>query len=148
MISDLIEIFRFFLEILFGFAAGSVTASGLFALITSVGLINRFALVTKTTQKLLLYETMIVSGAVLGNVVSVFNFRLSLNNSIAFFISLIYGLVAGIFIGTFSVCLAETLKALPIFVRRVRIGAGLGFIILSVALGKCVGHLIYYLILY
>ena len=52
------------------------------------------------------------------------------------------------FIGLFAVSLAENIKALPIFVRRVRIGAGLGIVVLAIGLGKAAGHLLYYLKLY
>ena len=130
--------------LLFGLAAGLITATGLFALISSVGLINRFADVSNTCNKLMLYEEMIILGAVLGNIVYIFDAEIYLGMAGC----LIYGLIAGIFIGCFLICLAETMKSLPIFIRRVRISDGLGFIILAVAAGKAFGHLLYYLKLY
>ena len=39
-----------------GIASGLVTATGLFALISSIGLINRYADVTNTKEHILLYE--------------------------------------------------------------------------------------------
>ena len=139
---------KLIVEILFGFAAGAITASGLFALVLSIGMINRFAAVTKTTQYLTLYDNMIIIGATIGNVMFIFNICFRVPRLLQVIFAIAYGLIAGIFIGTFSVCLAETIKSLPIFVRRVRIGAGLGWVILSIAVGKCVGHLLYYLVLY
>ncbi|MDO5402367.1 MAG: stage V sporulation protein AB [Eubacteriales bacterium] len=136
------------LEILFGFGAGAVTASGFFALLSFVQLINRFAAVTDSRKYLNLYENMIIGGAIAGNIIFIFNISFPLKSVIMLPGIVLYGLAAGMFIGTFSVCLAETIKALPIFVRRIRIGAGLGWLILSIALGKCVGHLVYYLMLY
>ena len=109
-----------------GIASGLVTATGLFALISSIGLINRYADVTNTKEHILLYEEMIIAGAGIGNI----------------------WFVAGIFIGTFLLCLAETVKALPILTHRVCIKKGIGFIIMFIAVGKCVGHLIYYLLAY
>lgn len=38
--------------ILIGLSAGGVTATGLFALISSIGLINRYADVTNTTESI------------------------------------------------------------------------------------------------
>lgn len=137
-------IFEFICLAIFGFAAGSITATGLFALISSVGLINRFADVSNTCSKLLLYEEMIIFGATLGNIVYIFDIKLCLGVAGC----MVYGLVAGIFIGCFLICLAETMKSLPIFIRRVRISDGLGFIILAIAAGKTAGHLLYYLKLY
>ena len=119
-------------------------AAGLVALISSIGLINRYADVTDTKEHIMLYEEMIIIGAGLGNIWDIFD--LPLHAGVAGL--LIYGLVSGIFIGTFLICLAETVKALPILTHRVRLKKGLGFIVLFIAVGKCVGHLIYYLVAY
>lgn len=83
-------------------------------------------------------------GAVAGTLLSVFEVSLPVGD----FGLIIYGLFAGMFVGLLVVSLAETLKALPIFIRRVRIGSGLGIVILMVGLGKSVGHLVYYLLIY
>ena len=87
---------------------------------------------------------MIIAGAGIGNIW--FVFELPCHTGIAGL--LIYGFVAGIFIGTFLLCLAETVKALPILTHRLCIKKGIGFIIMFIAVGKCVGHLIYYLLAY
>jgi stage V sporulation protein AB len=60
----------------------------------------------------------------------------------------LYGLFAGMFVGLLVVCLAENIKAIPILVKRVKFTAGLGLVILCMALGKAVGHILYYTILY
>lgn len=130
--------------LIIGLASGAVTAAGLFALISSIGLINRYADVTDTKEHIILYEEMIIAGAGIGNIWFIFDLPFHVG-AIGL---LIYGIVAGIFIGTFLVCLAETVKALPILTHRVRIKQGLGFAVLFIAIGKSVGHLIYYLVLY
>lgn len=130
--------------ILFAAGAGTLTAAGYFAIITSVGLINRVADVTKSKNRILLYEEMIILGVILGNIVFIFDIPVPLG--VAGIV--LYGLFAGMFIGLLVVCIAETTKGLPIFIRRVRIGAGLGIIILMIGLGKAAGHLIYYFLLY
>ncbi len=128
----------------FGLGAGSLTAAGYFAVITSVGLINRMADVTHTKRSLLLYEEMIILGASLGNIFLIFDIHVPGGMPV----TALFGLFAGMFTGLLVVCLAETTKALPIFARRIRIGAGLGVIILMIGLGKAVGHLVYYFFLY
>lgn len=40
--------------------------------------------------------------------------------------------------------LAETLNALPVIARRIRLAIGLQFVILAVALGKLAGSLYYF----
>jgi stage V sporulation protein AB len=138
------NIAKLLLEILFGFSAGSLTAAGFFAVVTSVGMINRIADVSNTKQHIILLEEMIIWGAAAGNIYSLFPLKLP----IGIVGVVLYGLASGMFIGLFSVSLAENVKALPIFIRRVRIGKGLGMVILMIGLGKSVGHLIYYLFLY
>ena len=59
-----------------GAAAGLVTATGLFALISSIGLINRYADVTDTKEHIMLYEEMIIIGAGLGNIWNIFDLPL------------------------------------------------------------------------
>lgn len=139
------DVLKIVLLAVFGAAAGGLTAAGYFAVITSIGLVNRVADVTHTKQHLLLYEEVIVAGATVGNILSVFQVG-SIFVSGGFIV--LYGVVAGMFIGLFVVCLAETTKVLPIFLRRMRLGDGLGIIILMIGLGKAVGQIIYYLVLY
>lgn len=135
---------KIFLMVIFGLAAGVGTAAGFFALIATIGLVNRYADETGTKNHIILYEEMIILGAVIGNVMFVFDIRVPLGMVGI----LLFGFLSGVFIGTFFVCLAETVKALPLLARRTNLKKGLGFLILSLALGKGAGHLLYYLFLY
>ena len=128
--------------ILIGLSAGGVTATGLFALISSIGLINRYADVTNTTESIMLYEEMIIFGAGIGNIWYIFELPIKLGVAGV----ILYGAVSGIFIGTFLICLAETVKVLPILAHRVKLKKCLGFVVLFIAIGKMVGHLVYYLV--
>jgi len=129
---------------IFGFAGGAISASGFFSVLTIVGVINRFAKVTRTAKHIKLYEDMIIIGATIGNILVIFQLVIKVGIiGCAFF-----GLLSGIFIGSFLVCLAETIKALPIFIRRVRISSGLGYIILFLAIGKGIGSFLYFYIIY
>lgn len=129
---------------IFGFAGGAISASGFFAILTIVGVINRFAKVTHTAKHIKLYEDMIIIGATLGNVLVLFKLVIH----VGMVGCAVFGLISGIFIGSFLVCLAETIKALPIFIRRVRISNGLGYIILFLAFGKGIGSLMYFFLWY
>lgn len=129
---------------IFGFAGGAVSAAGFFAVITIVGVINRFAKVTHTAKYIEIYENMIIIGATIGNILVIFK----LNVGVGVIGCALFGLIAGIFIGSFLVFLAEDIKALPIFIRRVRISSGLGYIILFFALGKGIGALMYFFLFY
>lgn len=135
---------KIFIEILIGLSAGGFTAAGYFAVITSVGMINRIVDVTNTKEYIPFFEEIIILGASIGNFIYILDLIVPLGTVGA----VLYGLLSGMFIGLFAVCLAESIKALPIFIRRVRIGTGLGVVVLAIGLGKAVGHLLYYLKLY
>lgn len=138
------SIFKILVEMMIGLSAGGFTAAGYFAVITSVGMINRIVDVTNTKEHIPFFEEVIILGASVGNIV----FILDLNVPLGMIGAILYGLLSGMFIGLFAVSLAENIKALPIFIRRVRIGTGLGVVVLAIGLGKAVGHLLYYLKLY
>lgn len=123
---------------------GGLAAAGIFALITTVGIVNRYAKVTHTSRHLRLYEEMIIWGASLGNLWLLLEVPVLLGTAG----TMIFGLMAGVYVGSFAVCLAENIKAIPVFVRRTRMASGLGWLILALALGKGIGGLIYYLYLY
>ena len=130
--------------IVFGLCAGAITSAGVFSLISSIGLINRYADVTDTKNHIILYEECLIVGAALGNVIFIFGISIP----VGVIGCAVYGLISGMFIGTFLVCLAETIKGLPIFIRRSNISYGIGYVVLSLAIGKAVGQLAYYLYLY
>ena len=118
---------------------GAVSAAGIFAIITSVGLINRYAKVTNTASHIRLYEDMIMLGAALGNIWLLYEIPVPVGIAGA----AVFGLMSGIYVGSFAVCLA-----IPVLVRRTRIAGGLGWAVLCIALGKGIGSLVYYLRLY
>ena len=90
----------------------------------------------------MLYEEMIIFGAGIGNILYIFELPIKLGVAGV----ILYGAVSGIFIGTFLIFLAETVKALPILEHRVKLKKCLGFVVLFIAIGKMVGHLVYYLV--
>ena len=129
------------LMVLFGLSAGAATASGYFALIASIAVITRFAQYTHTADRIRWYESMIITGASLGNVLFVFMPDVAVWN----WVTVLAGVCSGIFIGCFLVSLAEAVKSIPIFVRRTRLTTGLCLIMIFFAVGKGLGSLFYFL---
>lgn len=127
--------------VLFGFCAGAATACGYFALITSLGMINRFAQFTRTADKIYMYETMLILGAIIGNILVLFN--PGIYTGLWIVIAAMF--FTGIFIGSLLISLAEHLKGFPVLVRRTGLIMGLKIIILIFALGKMVGSIFYFL---
>lgn len=130
--------------IIIGLASGTAIAAGIFALITKIGVITQIAHKTKTSNYVKVYETAVLTGGVIGTLLTIFHFQMSLP---IIFIG-IAGLCYGIFLGCLSTALAETLDVTAIFTRRLKLHTGLPFIVLSMALGKSLGSLIYYIRFY
>lgn len=134
--------FRYALLIFIGFSAGVAIAGGVFAFITIIGIIPRLVQKTRTRKFIWLYESTIILGGTVGTLPLAFN----LSIPIGLVGEAIIGLFAGMFIGSLAVCLAETIDVLPVLQRRARLKVGIQFFVLSFALGKSVGALIYFLV--
>lgn len=124
-----------------GLSAGGVIAAGVFAFLAIIGVFPRLIGKTKTNRHIMLYETVIVLGGVLGNVSDFYEYPILIGGNV--FLG-IYGLAVGVFVGCLVMSLAETLKALPVICRRIHLAVGLQYLILSIALGKLLGALIYF----
>lgn len=129
----------------FGVCAGGIISAGVFAFITTIGLVPRLAGKTHTAKRIRLYEDCITVGATVGNLLSLYAIRLPIES---IFIKTISGSVFGVFSGIFAGCLvlslAETLNALPTVNRRIHLAEGLQYVILSLAIGKALGAFFYF----
>lgn len=144
-----------------GTSGGLLVSGGVFTVLISVGLVPRFAGRTHTGKRIFLYEEMIVLGTLAGNLISVFAFPLledspaapvraagggsiAAGNGAAFGLLILTGFFAGVFVGCLALAIAEMLNSIPIFARRIGFRHGLGLAVLSVALGKLTGSLLYF----
>ncbi len=123
-----------------GLGAGAVVAGGVFALITSVGLMARLAGKTHTGKYAKVYETSVALGGTFGNLWYLFRFQVPLGRG---FLALC-GLAFGIYVGVLVMSLAESLNVTAIFTRRIRISKGIAWVILGIALGKGLGAWYFY----
>ena len=135
-------IIKVFLSIMLGFGSGAVISGAVFAFISIIGVVPRLAQKTGTKRYIRLYEEAIIFGGVLGCVEGFFNFSLPLPG----FVVVLLGFCTGIFYGCLAVSLAEVLDVIPILTRRSKLGKGMFFFILAIALGKLSGSIIYYVI--
>ncbi len=129
------------LLVLIGLSAGGIIAAGVFAFLAMIGVFPRLIGKTKTNRHILLYETMIILGGILGNIWDIYEIPLGFGGNL--FLG-VYGTSVGIFVGCLVMSLAETLKALPVISRRLNLGVGLQYIILSLGFGKLIGSLIFF----
>ena len=128
-----------------GACGGGLIATGYFALITALGIINNFAQKTHTSRHIVRYEDCVIFGGILGNVIWIFNINLNTSNTmINYVIVAVCGLFYGIFVGSLVIALSENLKVLPIFFRRFHITKGLAVIVVTFAIGKAIGNIVYF----
>ena len=123
-----------------GLCSGTVVAAGLFAFIVTIGLVVRIIAKCHLASKSKLFEDCIAIGATVGNLYYFLTPSLPDNGV---FLA-IFGLFSGIYVGCLVMALAETVNAIPVMSRRIRLKEGLQFLILSVAIGKMVGALAYF----
>lgn len=127
--------------ILIGLGSGIVISGGIFAFIAMLGVVPRMAQKTRTEKHMSLYEDCILYGGIFGGINIIGTIKMSLGP-----ISLvIIGVLAGIFVGSVAVSLAEVLDVVPILTRRISLKKGLVYLILAVAVGKMAGALLYFL---
>ncbi|MCL2387009.1 MAG: stage V sporulation protein AB [Defluviitaleaceae bacterium] len=138
----MIEFSRHVLSVLIGFGSGMVIAAAVFAFITVIGVVPRFAQKTNTQQHCRIYETAIAVGGIFGTIAGFASFRLPFGVVGAVIISL----CVGIFYGCLAMSLAEVLDVMPILTRRGNIKRGLFFFVMAIAIGKFVGSMLYFLV--
>lgn len=131
------NILRYIILGFIGVTSGAMVAAGLFAFITLIGVVERMAARSKTNKYILLYEDMVLFGAISGNILTIYKFHFPVGS----WILIVYGLFAGVFVGCLSVALAEIVKVIPVFARRINLKYGLPFVILCFAIGKFLGAL-------
>ena len=101
---------------------------------------NGFEEAKETIEKYIkLYEEAIIWGGILGASCLSFDFYFP----IGIIGTIIFSLSIGIFYGVVAVSLAEVLNVLPIIHRRFNLNKGLQYFLLSLALGKAFGSILY-----
>ncbi len=150
---------RNFLLILAGGSYGLLAAAGVFTVLAAVGLVPRFAGKTHTAEHVRIYEEMVIFGTLSGCVLSIFSRycqfhawwqqrwpqHVSLLNGAGILFQAAFGLFAGMFVGCLALAIAEMLDSIPILTRRISFRHGLGLVVMSMAVGKVCGSLIYFL---
>lgn len=125
---------------LIGLSAGTVVAGGLFSFIIGLGVVSDFADRTHTGEHILLYEDSVALGGILGNIFWVYHISIPYGAWLA----PVFGAFAGVFVGCWSMALAEILNIFPIFIRRVKLLRFIPYLILGIAMGKGFGALLFF----
>ncbi len=123
-----------------GLSGGVVVSAGLFALIVEIGVISDFADRTHTADHILLYEDCTALGGILGNLIFLFKWPIPFQT-----VALpLFGLLSGVFVGCWAMGLAEILNVFPVFIRRIKIVRYTTAFVISIAVGRGAGALLYF----
>ena len=125
---------------LFGGSLGVVVASGTLALLIALGIVVRYMRITKTQNRIGLYEDSALLGTLLGAIWQLGQFSMELG----LIGVVIYGFFCGFFLGGWIIALGEVLNVFAIMIRRLKIEKGISWIFFVMALGKMIGTLIFY----
>ncbi|MGN0398749.1 MAG: stage V sporulation protein AB [Blautia sp.] len=126
-----------------GLCGGTIVATALAAFVIGLGIIPRYAGITHTGNHLLLYESSLVAGTILGNLVQLYHIRMPFGTpGLA-----LAGLGFGIFLGSWIIALGEVVNVFAIMARRAGLTKGVGLVVLSLAVGKALGSLFQFYIL-
>lgn len=137
------QIFLFF----FGISGGFAVSAGVFALVTALSLLPRMADKTHTGKYMMCYETCVLLGGLSGMALyflQIHGKNIALPDLLSTFFLLLSGLFSGVFVGTLSISIAENLDVTAVLGRRIRLHHGMGILILSFAIGKTLGALLFF----
>ena len=83
----------------FGLCAGGIIAAGVYAFLAIIGIFVRLMGKTGTRKHIMLYETIIILGGVLGNILDIYEFPIYMGAFFGHVFLIIAGLSMGIFVG-------------------------------------------------
>lgn len=146
---------------LWGLSFGLLSSAGVFTVLSSVGLIPRFAGKMHVAKKIFVLEEAVIFGTITGGLFSIFSaygkigsfilsrqifgaVTVSLWKGIGSVLLIIFGVFAGMFVGCLAFAIAEMLDSIPIFARRISFRHGLGVAVTAAAIGKLTGSLLYF----
>ncbi len=121
-----------------GLGGGNIVAAGIYAFISLLKIIPRLSTASNTVKHTLFYEDCVTVGAVLGNLIYVFQWKMPLGMPFM----IVYAVFSGLFVGCLAIALAEVLDVIPTLARRAKLKVGIPILIICTALGKGIGSLL------
>lgn len=125
---------------LIGLSLGFFVSSGAAALLIGLGIIPRYAGITRTAHKICWYENCCILGLLAGNLLYLSDIRIPLGAAGL----ILYGIFSGIFLGSWIIALGEVIDVYAVTMRRLGIVKGIQLLILAMAAGKTAGTLLYF----
>ncbi|MDF2683123.1 MAG: stage sporulation protein [Brevibacillus sp.] len=126
------------LLVLIGLGGGLAVGGGLVAFITVLDIIPRLTQLTNAHRYIRSFEWSLVMGALFFTLIDFFHWGAHL----PLLLSSVYGLLAGIFVGTLAAGLTEMLNVFPILAKRLHMDGKLLYLLMAVVFGKVTGSIL------
>lgn len=126
--------------IFYGLCAGGLIAASFLAFLSMLGVIPRLSGLTKSMKYARTYENFVALGGIFGTLWFIYRWPIHAGYPLM----ILYGLFGGIFVGCMIAALAETIKSLPIFSRRLKLRSNIPYVIYGIAFGKMFGCYLYF----
>ena len=131
------------LMVIMALSIGVIEGTGLAAFITLLDIIPRLAQLTKTNDKVGVYEKTI--GISIGFVILARAIYIDFGFSRLILVPISF--VLGTFIGLLASALAETLDVIPVMETKLKLGRYIVVTVIALAIGKVAGSFFYWLVL-
>jgi stage V sporulation protein AB len=133
---------QYLLLVLIGLGGGVAVGSGFVAFITVLDIIPRLTQLTNAHRHIRALEWALVTGALFFTMADFFQWvaRLPLVTTS------LYGLLAGVFVGTLAAGLTEVLNVFPILAKRLNVDEKLIVLLMAMVFGKIGGSLLQWLL--
>ena len=128
--------------VLIGLAGGIVVGGGLVALLVVLDIVPRLSQLARSAMRVRDFEAAIVTGVLFWTWADFFAWKIGLPS----FVAVLFGALAGCFVGMLAAALTEVLNVLPITAKRLGLGSYMVWLLMAMAFGKIVGSLIDWLV--
>lgn len=121
-------------------SGGMVVGTALTSFLIILDIIPRLAQLTNNQRLSCLYEILLVLGSTSCSLFYLLDINFPLGNIFA----VLLGSFIGIFVGLFTAALTEVLNVMPIMTKRLQVERYVKPIIVSIALGKMLGSIVFW----
>ncbi|UYZ11833.1 stage V sporulation protein AB [Brevibacillus sp. WF146] len=133
---------QYLLLVLIGLGGGVAVGSGFVAFITVLDIIPRLTQLTNAHRHIRALEWALVAGALFFTMADFFQWVVRL----PLVTTSLYGLLAGVFVGTLAAGLTEVLNVFPILAKRLNVDEKLIVLLMAMVFGKIGGSLLQWLL--
>jgi stage V sporulation protein AB len=129
-------------QIVIGLSGGLAVGGGFVALLVVLDIIPRLVQLTKTYRAIHQYEGAVVIGVMVWSAADFFDWKFKLSP----LSSVLFGLLAGCFVGMLAAALTEVINVLPIMAKRLGMDGYMIWLLTAMVLGKVMGSLFEWLL--